>query len=443
MSLSWCGYVPVPIEPQYHISIIQKPAWILGFPHLAINFNARSRCWSGKVQDPGITSTEFLSAKGIVGHTNQLHCCKTEGTSRGFLTKSGFFHEDCDRLFLGSIFQVRFLLVLWEDWKNPPIGAHHSHPKPTVLVVGDLVVSVIMEGASVLARVKKLLTQPCNRDICRGSCLVSEISDLVGMSIVPIVHYKLCCTEGTIFTSVGKLLLFFASPWISQHCAFPCTEECGLEPVVLVHPRPPCFGIYVMPIVYAFVVYKVDKTMILNFKPIYKGDRIFHDNPAPRGESGHYLGMFPGLLNSIIERIANHIAAAHGILEVLHALVPYGGKGNAGKWAGEESLRLGPKVIQWEEAEALIAVTFTVRDPNAFVLHNLAVDTTRSARKTAVTWNSHRLLKPRNQGHFWTWFRLELTLGQELIIRADRHQTWGYKSKNNQVSHGERVRGTE
>ena len=113
--------------------------------------------------------------------------------------------------------------------------------------------------------------------------------------------------------------------------------------------------------------------MILNFKPIYKGDRIFHDNPAPRGESGHYLGMFPGLLNSIIERIANHIAAAHGILEVLHALVPYGGKGNAGKWAGEESLRLGPKVIQWEEAEALIAVTFTVRDPNAFVLHNLAV----------------------------------------------------------------------
>ena len=40
-----------------------------GFPHLAINFNARSRCWSGKVQDPGITATEFLSAKGIFGHS--------------------------------------------------------------------------------------------------------------------------------------------------------------------------------------------------------------------------------------------------------------------------------------------------------------------------------------------------------------------------------------
>ena len=151
-------------------------------------------------------------------------------------------------------------------WCFGRIGRTHQSapiiaiPKPTVLVVGDLVVSVIMEGASV----------PCKGQEAFDTAIATETSAEEAVSslryrissecpIVPIVHYKLCCTEGTIFTSVGKLLLFFASPWISQHCAFPCTEECGLEPVVLVHPRPPCFGIYVMPIVYAFVVYKVDK----------------------------------------------------------------------------------------------------------------------------------------------------------------------------------------
>ena len=95
-----------------------------------------------------------------------------------------------------------------------------------------------------------------------------------------------------------------------------------------------------MPIVYAFVVYKVDKTMILNFKPIYKGGRIFHDNPAPRGESGHYLGMFPGLLNSLIERIANHIArGTRDPWSVALPLFLMVEKEMQGMWAGEESLR--------------------------------------------------------------------------------------------------------
>ena len=63
----------------------------------------------------------------------------------------------------GPFFKFAFCWCFGRVGRNHQSAPIHSHPKPTVLVVGDLVVSVIMEGASVLARVKKLLTQPCKQ----------------------------------------------------------------------------------------------------------------------------------------------------------------------------------------------------------------------------------------------------------------------------------------
>ena len=86
-----------------------------------------------------------------------LHSCKTKGASSGFLScKSGFSMRIVIASSWGPFFKFHGF-----DWKipnlqaKPPMSGHHSHPKPTGLVVGELVTSVIMEGVSVLARVKK------------------------------------------------------------------------------------------------------------------------------------------------------------------------------------------------------------------------------------------------------------------------------------------------
>lgn len=236
-----CDYrdVPVPIEPQYHINH-SKTCLILVFPILPLI--------SMPGQGAGLGKCKILAS-------HPQNSCQPRA--------SWALHGDRrDRLFLGSIFQVRLLLVLWEDWKKTPISAHHSHSKPTVLVVGDLVVSVIMEGASVLARVKKLLTKPCNRDICRGSCLVSDTGSRRNVhrpnsalqTMMRRRHNLHFCWKAA---AVFRIPMDQPTLRLSLHRGV-WSETSGFY--IYKTKRTKTF-VHVMPIVYAFVVYKVGKAM--------------------------------------------------------------------------------------------------------------------------------------------------------------------------------------